>query len=128
MPNPSGRPTDEGIYERVIELSRDNVRPKEIADILKISERTVHRYRRRAGFPTQPSEPWTAEDQRRADMLFDDGCSLNEVARTLGRTDTVIKRHCPGRKWTREQEKEWMSKPYRTLRRQLGLTEDQCRV
>lgn len=127
MSNGSGRPCDEQVRTRVIELTREQLPPKEIADILKISDRTVHRIRRRAGIPpTIDQTPWTAEDQRRAEALFDDGCSVAEVARTLGRAHAVIHRRFPDRGWTREQEQEWMSKPFRQLRRQLGLTEPRC--
>lgn len=46
--------------------------------------------------------------------MLDDGCSYNEVGRTLGRSYTTIRRHFPGRGWSTERMIEHAS-AFRTM-------------
>jgi IS30 family transposase len=92
--------------ERVAQWTRAGVSIAEIAARLNITERSVQRYRRRAGVSLPAGERLTADELARAEQLLDDGCSGNEVARTIGRSDTTIRRHFPGRGWTPEQTYE----------------------
>jgi methylphosphotriester-DNA--protein-cysteine methyltransferase len=89
--------------ERVAEWTRAGVVAEDIAARLKISKRSVLRYRRRAGVAQPPPVPLTAEQLARAEHLLDDGCSVAETARTIGCSDRSVVRHFPGRAWTREQ-------------------------
>lgn len=76
----------------------------EIAQILGVTDRTVSRIRTRLGL-TQPQDwrPMNDTDKQSATLLFDDGCSIAEVARTLGFCTSTIRRHFPGRCWTDQQ-------------------------
>jgi DNA invertase Pin-like site-specific DNA recombinase len=89
--------------ERVAEWTRAGVAAADIAARLKISKRSVMRYRHRAGVSQPPLPPLTAEQVARAQQLLDDGCSIAETARTIGCSETAIARRYPGRGWTREQ-------------------------
>ena len=95
--------------DRVMELTRDGRSARDIAEILGITERSVLRHRRAAGLSREPGTPMTADELRRAEALLNDGCSLQEVARTLGRSARTIKRRFPGRAWTRAQIDEHLS-------------------
>lgn len=53
-----------------------------------------------------PRYKLTDEEKRRAAELLDDGVSYREVARTIGRSASVICRRFPGRGWTVEQVAE----------------------
>jgi IS30 family transposase len=89
---------------RVVELTRAGHSATQIADILSITKRTVTRIRSDEGVAqAAAAEPLTADEITRAAALLDDGCSYYEVGRTLGRHDTTIRKHFPGRGWTRTQ-------------------------
>lgn len=92
----------------VVRLRRAGVSRETIAAHLGVSVRTVERDLRAAGV-VAPHRPWTAADDSRARELIADGCSLAEVARTLGRPRTVIRRHFPGRGWTQAQISEHLA-------------------
>lgn len=42
------------------------------------------------------ARPWTAEDQAEAERLRQEGLSLNRIARTMDRSDSVIRRNLDG--------------------------------
>lgn len=94
--------------EGVARLRRRGLPVAAIARTLGVSARTVERDLQALGLVRTP-RPWTAAEQRRAAALIEDGCSLEEVARTLGRPRTVIRRHFPGRGWTQAQISEHLA-------------------
>lgn len=94
--------------ELVVRLHRAGVPRGTISTRLEVSVRTVERDLRAAGV-VAPHRPWTAADHRRAAALIEDGCSLSEVARTLNRPRSVIRRHFPGHGWRPSQTAEYLS-------------------
>lgn len=87
---------------RVVELTRQGYSATQIADIIGITRRSVTRIRSDAGIAQQIDVvPLTEDERRSAAALLDDGCSISEVARTLGRCDTTIHKHFPGRGWAK---------------------------
>lgn len=56
-----------------------------------------------------PRYKLTEDEERRAAQLLDDGASMRETARTIGRSASVICRHFPGRGWTIAQVAEHAS-------------------
>jgi DNA-binding CsgD family transcriptional regulator len=94
---------------RVVELTRQGLSAQVIADMLGVNERTVVRDRVDEGV----AQLWcgrnamTAEELERAEELLDDGCSMAEVARTLGRHDMTLRHHFPGRSWDPQQTAEY---------------------
>jgi IS30 family transposase len=99
--------------QRVHELTHLGMTSIEIAAILNTTQRTVVRDRRATGCAQQPAQPLTPSEIRQAQQLLDDGCSILEVSRTIRRAPITIRRHFPGRAWTREQISEHQS----TIRR-----------
>jgi hypothetical protein len=89
---------------RVIELTRQGHSASAIAAFTGITKRSVTRIRSDMGVAQPPSGlPLTDDEMRRAAELLDDGCSYGETARTLGRNCETIRRHFPGRGWTRAE-------------------------
>jgi IS30 family transposase len=70
----------------------------------------VHRIRARYGLSARvrPSTRYTDDEIARVESMLADGCSLAEVARTLGRNRQSVWRKFRGRGWTREQCAEWL--------------------
>lgn len=65
----------------------------------------------------RPYRWMTPEELARARQLIDDGVSIRETARTLGRSAMTVQRHFSGQsKWDRRAEAEM-----RRLRRELQL-------
>lgn len=94
--------TPEGIAarrERVIMLTSQGVSAPTISAILGISKRSVQRHRARAGIAEDAALPLSDAEKARAKALLEDGCSYNEVARTVGRTSHSLKRWFPGYGW-----------------------------
>lgn len=89
--------------EQVIELTRAGVSARDIATRLRITERTVQRIRARAGISQGAATPLTADELAQAAAMFADGCSREEVARTIGRSTGAMKRHFPDQAWTRAE-------------------------
>ena len=75
----------------------------EIAAVLKISTRTVVRYRRVTGCSQPVGRHLTDDEIATAGEMLDDGCSYTEVARTLGVSAWAIATKYPGRSWTPSQ-------------------------
>ena len=90
--------------ERVAELTRQGLSAPVIAEMLGVSTRTVQRARQRAGVSQPASNPFSDDEKRRAQAMLDDGASMGEVARTLGRSRTPLLR-CFGEypRWTPAQ-------------------------
>lgn len=82
-------------------LCDEGIPATEQAKVLGLSERTVQRIRRdHLGLSDAPSfRPLTEDEKRRAEQLLDDGASFREVGKTLGRNESTISRHFPGRGW-----------------------------
>lgn len=93
--------------ERVVELTRQGLSTPVIAELLGVSDRTVCRHRVRAGIAQPGQVPLSEDERRRALSLLEDGASLSEVARTLGRSITPMRRHFSAYKWTKQQSAEF---------------------
>jgi len=90
--------------ELVAKLTADGWSATQIAKRLGVTDRTVQRDRKATGcLQGEPYEPLSAEELERARVLVEDGCSRQEVARTIGRSAHAIRRHVPESGWTREQ-------------------------
>lgn len=85
---------------QVAAMTRLGMTAAEIADALKVTERTVERDRAAAGLSRPPAPRLTDHELARAQSLIDDGCSHSEVARTLGVHQTTVSRYFPGRGWS----------------------------
>lgn len=106
--------------ERVAELTRRGFSAEKIAEELRVTTRTVQRDRTAMGIARPfTGIPLTDDEIRRARDLLDGGCSVSEVARTLGRSDNTLHKHFPGRAWTRAQVAEHLT----TVRRWRHLME-----
>jgi len=96
--------------QRVAFLLRSGRSIREAAAEVGLAEATVYKIRRQLIGPRQSSpRPFTADEIARIEAMLDDGASLAEVARTVGRSYTLLQRRFPGRGWTREQCGEYNS-------------------
>jgi hypothetical protein len=86
---------------RIRALTRAGYSTREIAAAVGVHERTVSRARVRTGVAQPANRPFTADDMRTAGSLLDDGASLSEVARTIGRDPITIRKYFPGCGWQR---------------------------
>lgn len=100
-------PTEERI-RRVGELTRQGMSLAQIADILKITTRTVIRDRDKAGVKSPPPQHLADEEIATVERLLDDGASLTEAARSIGRRENALhnNKRFRGRGWTKEQVAE----------------------
>ncbi|OBJ24617.1 helix-turn-helix domain-containing protein [Mycobacterium sp. 1245801.1] len=92
--------------EQVIALTKQGRTAREIAEHLGISMRSVGRHRVAADVAQPMPRPLTGRELLRATELLGGGASYAEVARTLGRSDTTLRRQLPGYKWDRRQAAE----------------------
>ncbi|QPX62193.1 helix-turn-helix DNA binding domain protein [Mycobacterium phage Indlovu] len=74
----------------------------QIARQVRCSETIVSRVRREAGL-AKVTPPLTAQQLARAECLLADGCSRNEVARTLGVSSHQLRRAFPEARWSTEE-------------------------
>ncbi len=88
---------------RVKNLTDQGLSAQEIAALLKISTRTVVRYRNATGCSQPVGRRMTADEIATAGELLDEGCPVQEVAKTLGVSAWAIAARYPGRAWTRAQ-------------------------
>lgn len=88
---------------RVKSLTAQGLTASEIADQLKVSERTVVRYRRATGCSQPVPRHLTADVVARAGEMLDDGCPYEEVARTLRVSPRSVAAWYPGRAWAPSQ-------------------------
>lgn len=88
---------------RIAELTLAGYSAAEIATQIGITARTVVRARSRTGAsrPCNHNNYMTPAEMARAEALLDDGASLSEVARTLGRSTVTLSKWFPGRGWPR---------------------------
>jgi DNA-binding CsgD family transcriptional regulator len=94
---------DVDIAERraqVVELTRQGLSTPQIADKLGITDRSVQRHKIAAGIAVERHPLLSEAETRWAEMLLDDGCPYAEVARTLDRSISTIRRVFPGRTWS----------------------------
>ncbi|SKX80610.1 Transposase and inactivated derivatives, IS30 family [Mycobacteroides abscessus subsp. bolletii] len=93
---------------RVAALSRGGYTDQEIAVRLGVSDRTVLRDRKAAGLTIATTAvPLSDTERATALRLLEDGANYQEVARTIGRGRTTIKRAFPGYSWTQAQKFEY---------------------
>lgn len=85
--------------EMIARLTREGRSATEIAARLRISVRTVYRYRQITGASRNRCSPMSEDELAIARMLLEDGASYGEVGRTLGRRGFTISRRFPGRGW-----------------------------
>lgn len=90
-----------------------------IAARLNVTPRTVSRDREELKIARPWPSRFTDDEHRRAQDLLDDGYSLEEVARTLGRNVETIAKRFRGRGWSPEQTGQYNR--LLALRRQLDV-------
>lgn len=91
-------------WERIADLSRRGVSATEIAHQVGVNVSMVHRVRRMYGLTrTSNQRPFTAEERARMQELLDDGCSIAEAARTIGRSPAYAWKLFKGQGWTRAE-------------------------
>lgn len=95
--------------QQVVTLTVAGYTAPRIASFLGVCVRTVQRIRIQEGVAQPPPVPFTEDEKRRAGQLLDDGASYEETARTIGRSVRPLRKHFPGRGWTREQCTEFGS-------------------
>ena len=92
---------------RVAEFTRQGLSAPAIANILGVSTRSVQRARQRGGVSQGAPVPFSEDEERLAQALLDDGASMGEVARTLGRSRTpLLRRFRDYVRWTPAQAAE----------------------
>lgn len=94
-------------HRRVIELSRRGVPVADIATVMGMTTTSVFRIRQRYGLSHRPPpRRWTPDELSLAEELLAGGASCAEVARTLGRQPSVVRRRFPQYRWTPQQRAE----------------------
>ena len=81
------------------ELTDRGFTAKQIAEKLHFSQRAVERARARNTGPKPYAPRLTTGELETAGGLLDDGASIVDVARTIGRSRWAIRHHFPGRGW-----------------------------
>lgn len=81
--------------ERIAELTRQGLSARQIADRVGMTTRTVCRARRRMGLSKPIAPRMSPAELTLAQSLLDDGASIEETARTLGRAHATITHHFP---------------------------------
>lgn len=115
-----GRELAEERRARVAELTKRGMSASLIADILKVTDRTVVRDRKVAGISQPGPRLLTPEEVEVVERLLDDGASLTEAARTIGRNRASLHHNnrFKGRAWTRQQVADYAA--LRRLERACG--------
>lgn len=89
-------------HETIIALSKQGVSIGDICRAVKLSRRPVMRVRAKAGLAQKYSQ--AGEDEKlQAKQLLADGCSYEEVARTIGRASSTVAKWHPGYQFTWSQ-------------------------
>jgi AraC-like DNA-binding protein len=105
----SGRPKGSGRvdHERVEQLTRSGRTAAQIAEVLGCSSRHVVRIRSELGI-SRPVPRWlTPAEVEHAEQLLADGCSVQEIERSLDRKPGSLQRRFRGRGWTVKQASEY---------------------
>jgi IS30 family transposase len=85
----------------VAEMSRDGWSPTRMAQHLEVSKRTISRDLSKLRGSRRIKAPCFSDDEYHwAETLLEDGCSLEDVARTLHRAPCTIIKRFKGRGWT----------------------------
>ena|SRR5947209_86497 len=101
----------------VIKLVKENWSLGQIADHVGVTKRTVSRIKEKNGLAV-PQNTMTPEEVAQVEEWLDEGWSLGEIARTLGRPPGTLSHRFAGRsKWNAAmgQEWRWMNERLRTL-------------
>jgi hypothetical protein len=101
--------------ERVETLTRAGQTAHQIATEIGVTARTVQRIRSVVGIAKPKPSRLTDTEKLIALALIDDGASLTEAARTIGRSQRAVRQAFPGRGWTQQQ-----SGAYSYITRRLG--------
>jgi len=112
--------------EQVTAMTRRGMTADQIAETLGITARTVLRHRVTAGIARPAPVRVTDSQWQTAERMLDDGCSLAEIARTIGTNHSTVATHYPGRGWTKQQVGEWRAF-MRKANRQLKAVETKQR-
>ncbi|MGB3708940.1 helix-turn-helix domain-containing protein [Gordonia sp. (in: high G+C Gram-positive bacteria)] len=89
---------------QVARMTAAGMSAAQIAEQLEVSPRTVARWRTRIGINVRPAaKALTGEQHATARRLIEDGCSLAEVARTIGCSSSVLGRWYPEAAWSRSE-------------------------
>ena len=108
--------------EQVTAMTRRGMTADQIAETLGITSRTVARHRVTAGIAQAAPARVTPDQWQTAERMLDDGCSLAEIARTIGTGASTVATHYPGRGWTKQEVGQWRAF-MRRANRQLAATE-----
>ena len=95
---------------------------REIGEALGVTPETVARHRVAAGVAQTAAARVTPDQWQTAERMLDDGCSLAEIARTIGTSASTVATHYPGRGWTKQEVGQWRAF-MRRANRQLAATE-----
>lgn len=106
-------------WDRVVALTLRGVSAPDIAHQLGITERSVMRIRKNRMVAKPSPKRFTAEELATIEKMLDDGCSIAEAARTVGRIPQVVGKRFRGRGWTLAQASEWGALMLETRRRGL---------
>ena len=112
--------------EQVTIMTSRGMNATQIGEALGITARTVARHRVVAGVAQPASVRVTDAQWQTAERMLQDGCSLAEIARTIGADSKTIATHFPGRGWTKQQVGEWRAF-MRKANKQLAATETKQR-
>lgn len=95
--------------DRFLELDKTGWSAAEIAHELRVSVRTVERWRSTHGRRKHDTAtPFPPEARQRAAALIADGCSIAEAARTVGASTATVARWFPDApRWSKQQSAQW---------------------
>lgn len=96
-------PLDPQHIHTIKRLTLAGVGAREIAARIGCTTRTVSRYRHTLGISQPPPPPLTDDEIAAIHRLADDGCSVTEIARTIGRGSNAVRRIRPDAVWTPTQ-------------------------
>lgn len=112
----------EARWARVMELSRRGVRVSDIAHQVGISVTHVHRIRAKFR-DKKPRRMFTEAEIAVVESMIEDGASLNEVARTVGRDHSVIVRRWKGCGWDKVSSAEFGALRLKMSREMPGFSD-----
>lgn len=110
MPRTAGltRADIEARWQQVVDMTKFGMTLEQIAEQSGFSIPHVRRIQAKLMGPRGSRRPYTCDELERIETMLDDGCSLAEIARTLGRNRHALSRRFAGRGWTRQQVAEWL--------------------
>lgn len=82
-------------YEQFLVLERQGVSVASMADMLKVTSRTIARWKQRAGVSHPPVPRASLDARAQARALIDGGCSFRDAAATVGVTAQTVRRWFP---------------------------------